>query len=115
MPGSGRAWMALPASKTAWLASCTRRGQQRDVHDAFGNLAEAGEHGFDGEARGDFAALLSADAVGQREEPSLRLHLRGRGRGDVADEVLVVAAGEAGVGEFGKFKIEHGYESSLRH
>jgi len=47
---------------------------------------------------GDFAALLSADAIGQGEEPTLRLDLRGRGGEDVAEEVLVVIARETGIG-----------------
>jgi hypothetical protein len=82
-------------------------GQKRDVHDALGNLAEAGLDGLDGEAGGDFSALLAADSVGQGEEPTLRLDLRGRGGKDVAEEVLVVVAREAGIGEFSEFEIEH--------
>ncbi len=73
-------------------------GQEGDVHDAFGDLAEAGHHGLDGDARGDFAALLAAYAVGEGEEPSLGLDLGGRGGEDVADEVFVVIAGPAGIG-----------------
>ena len=80
-------------------------GKQRDVHDAFGYFAEACEHGFNGKPRGDFALLLAANAVREREEPALRLDLRGRGGYDVADEVLVVIAGQARVGEFGEFQL----------
>jgi len=54
---------------------------------------EAVQHCFDGEARGDLTLFHSADSVGQREEPALRLDLRGRGWDDVAEEVLVVVAG----------------------
>ncbi len=82
-------------------------GEKGDVHDALGNLAEASLDGLDGEAGCDFAALLSADSVGQGEEPSLGVDLRGRGGKNVAEEVLVVVARQAGIGEFSEFEIEH--------
>jgi hypothetical protein len=83
-----------------------------DVHDALGDLAETGLNGLDGEAGGDFAKLLSADAVGEGEEPTLGLDLSGRGGKNVAEKVLVVIARESGIGEFSEFKIEHGGSAS---
>jgi len=87
-------------------------GQEGDVHDALGYLAEAGLDGLDGEAGGDFTHLLSADSVGQGKEPAMGVDLRGCGGKDVAEEVLVVVACEAGIGEFGEFEIEHGGSAS---
>ncbi len=81
--------------------------QQRGVHDALGNLAEAGEHGVDGEARGDLAILVAAHAVGEHEEPAVAVHLGGRGGDDMAEGVFVPFTGAAAVGEMGEFEFEH--------
>jgi hypothetical protein len=82
-------------------------GQKRDVHDALGDLAKAGLHGLDCETGCYLTSLLTADSVGQGEEPSLRLDLSGRGGKHMPEVVLVVIARQAGIGEFSEFKIKH--------
>src|SRR5580698_9073452 len=87
--------------------------QERYVHDAFRNFAKSGDNRVNGEARRDFAIFLASDAIRNGEEPSLRLHLRGRGRKDVAEGVLVVFAAEAAVGQLGKLNVKHSIPLSL--
>jgi hypothetical protein len=81
--------------------------EERGVHDALGNLAEAGEHGVDREARGDLAVFVAAHAVGEDEEPAVAVDLGGRRGNDLAEGVFVPFTGAAAVGELGKFEFEH--------
>ena len=69
--------------------------------------AESGERFLHGGARSHFALALAADAIGQREKPSVRARLRGRAGSHVAKIVLIVRAHAARIGEFGEFNIQH--------
>ena len=96
---------ALPASKTAWLASCTRRGQQRDVHDAFGNLAESGEHGLDGETRSDFARSWPPTPSASAKSHPCDCTWAGEDGATWPTKSSLCRRAESGVGEFCKFNL----------
>jgi hypothetical protein len=75
------------------------------VHDALGNFTEASQDSINGKTGGHLTLFLAANSVCKGEEPSLGLDLGWRGWKDVAEKVFIVAASQAGVGEFGKFKV----------
>ena len=61
-------------------------------------LAKACEHGFDGLAGCHFAAIVTADPVGQGEEPAVAAHPGVAVGCNTADLIFVVIARSAGVG-----------------
>ena len=81
--------MRAPRPSHALLAVCTRRPSSEPVRFAGRRFAEAFEHAFDGRARGDFAEVVAAYAVGKHKKPAVRAHALGRRRSDVPEIVFV--------------------------
>ena len=65
-------------------------------------FAETREHAFDRRARGDFAEVVAADAVGKREEPAVAERTRSGVSGATWPEIVFVSL--AHFAEIGKLR-----------
>ncbi len=78
------------------------------MHHPLWDPPKALDNGLNRHPGCDLTSILSAYAVCDCEQPSMRLDLRGGRREHVADEVFVVLPATASVRKFRKFKIKHG-------
>ena len=67
--------------------------------------AKTFEHTLDRGARSDFSQILTAHAIGHREQPAVGASLLGRIRRDVTQKIFVVAAHASGIGKLGEFEL----------
>jgi hypothetical protein len=84
------------------------------VHHSFGDFAKAREDCLDGQPRGDLAPSVASHAVGEGEEPALRLDLLARHWEHMANAIFVLVPAASGVAEFGKFEIKHFMSSGVK-
>ena len=111
---SRRGWPLLPALVDFVLALCTRRGSSTVWASPRGAARKPASRVSTAVARSDFAAIVAADAVGQRRTASRGCGLRASVAGsDVAEVILVVVADAAHIGQLGELDIQH--RSLRRH